>query len=432
MTYVFTTSPDPAGSGRRARRLVLLLAGLAAASCLVGCYRRNQQQAQTPSRPPALVTTATAIARDTPVYLEQIGKTLAMEIVTIVPQVGGKLIAAHVRDGAYVHKGDLLFEIDPRPFEAALASAEAALAEDKAALALAQSELARIEGAVAMNAVSKMQYDQKKSAVAIAEAKIDSGEAAVRTARLNLEYTRIYSPITGRAGALLVHPGNVVKENSDPLLIIQRLDPIYVAFTVNENDLGTVRRYMTGTGVNPGGSTDHGLKVEVEIPADSVRVSSAVSGTGPATRPEANPAEPRVGTLTFLDNTVQSQTGTAELRATVPNSDYHFWPGQFVKCRLVLTTLKNAVLVPAAAQQISQQGPYVYVVRPDHTAELRLIRPGQRQGDLIVIEQGLKADEKVIVSGHMTVMPNGKVREVDDPDAVKPNSMHQARASTRG
>jgi membrane fusion protein, multidrug efflux system len=407
-----------ANPSRRTKRLVPLLVGAGLLSAFLGCERGDKQKAQMPPRPPAPVTVAAAISRDVPVYLDQIGKMVSMRMVAIVPQVGGKLTAAHVEDGANVKKGDLLFEIDPRPYEAALASAQASLEQANAVHALAKTELARTENAVATDAVSRLQYDQKKNAVAIADARIAAAEADVQTAKLNLEYAKIYSPLDGRAGALLIHPGNIVKENNGPLLMIEQLDPIYAEFTVTENDLGTVRKAMASMGLDLTQSPGRELKVEVDIPGNSTRVLTALSEITPTTRPDASRAEVRVGSLTFLDNTVHTETGTIKLRATVPNSDHYFWPGQFVNCRLVLTTLKDAVLIPAPAQQIGQQGPFIYVVTPDNTAELRPIKPGQRQGDMIVVEQGVKPGEKVMVTGHMAVMPNGKVQIVPGAASV--------------
>lgn len=401
---------------RRIGRIAGLLIAAAAVGCFPGCEPGDEQGTQPPSRPPARVTTASAISRDVPIYLERIGRIMALEVVAIVPQVRGKLIAAHVRDGADVRKNDLLFEIDPRPFEAELASAQARLAQDKALLELARAELARFESAVAMNAVSKLEYDQRKNAVAIAEARTAASEASVQTARLNLEYTRILSPIDGRAGALLIHPGNVVEENDAPLLMIQRLDPIYAEFTITENDLGTVRELMVAMEPGPDRSSGHGLRVEVDIPDDLTRVLPAPADANPTTRRSGNGAGPREGTLVFLDNTVQSQTGTTKLRAILPNSDHHFWPGQFVNVRLVLTVKEDAVLIPAEARQIGQQGAYVYVVTADETAEIRTIVPGQRQDAMLVVEQGLRPGEKVITSGHMSVRPGDKVRQ-DETDA---------------
>jgi multidrug efflux system membrane fusion protein len=210
---------------------------------------------------------------------------------------------------------------------------------------------------------------------------VESAEAALETAQLNLEYCYIHSPIQGRAGARLVDVGNVVQANTTGLLLIQRLDPIYADFTITERDLPNVQKEMTrGT-----------LETFVRLPSD----------------PEEHV---RGGKLTFLDNTVQNGTGTVFLRATISNPDHHFWPGQFVNVRLVLATQKGAVLIPNQATQISQKGPFVYVVKPDNTADLRLVTLGQRQGDNIVVSQGVAPGENVIVAGQMTVAPNSKVR----------------------
>jgi multidrug efflux system membrane fusion protein len=214
-------------------------------------------------------------------------------------------------------------------------------------------------------------------------------EAALESARLNLEYTSIRSPIDGRAGHRLVDVGNVVTANTATLLSIERLDPIYADFTVTENDFSTVQR----------NADRRTLKVEVRLPQE--------------------PDNPVAGQLTFLDNAVQSSSGTVMLRATAPNSNHRLWPGQFVNVRLVLATLPGAVLVPAEATQDSAKGPFVYVVKEDSTAELRPVKVGQRQGDLIVIEQGLKPGERVVINGQAAVAPGGKVR-VDTGAPVAP------------
>ena len=417
--------------GKRACTGIRTLSALTVASAFLGfagCDRK-QSLAQMPARPPAAVTIATAATRDVPVYLDAIGKAVSIESVSVMPQVGGKIIASHVKDGDEVKKGDLLFEIDPRPLEASLASAEATLAQNKAELDLAKTEYARVERMHATAAVSQSEFDQKRSALAVAEAKIASAQAAIDSAKLNVEYTKIHSPVTGRAGATMVDPGNVVKANEVTLIVIQTLDPIYAEFTVTENDLGTVRKYMAARGLEVGREADLGLKAEVDVPGNSARVLAAlgVAGadglsptTAPSSRPSTGPelALPRIGTLTFLDNTVQNATGTVRLRATVPNSDRYFWPGQFLNVRLVLTTKKDAVLVPAESQQIGQQGPFVYVVKSDDTAELRPIVPGQRQGNMIVVDRGVSAGERVVVTGQMTVMPGGKVQATNTPAPV--------------
>ena len=346
-----------------------------------GCNRANPQAAGPQMPPPPLVTVAKAQKQDVPLYLDEIGKSGGSESVTVTPQVGGRITERHFQDGADLTKGALLFVIDPRPYQAQLDSARASLAQAKAALALAKAQFARDEELVGSKAISKQDYDTKKNTVDVDLAQVESAEAVLETAKLNLEYCYIHSPIEGRAGARLVDVGNVVQANTTGLLLIQRLDPIYADFTVTEGDLPEVQKEMSR------GS----LKTLVRLPSD----------------PE-NRA--RSGKLTFLDNAVQNGTGTVNLRATMSNPDHHFRPGQFVNVRLVLATQKNAVLIPNQATQISQKGPFVYVVKPDGTADLRPVTLGQRQGDNVVITQGVAAGENVIVTGQMTVPPGGKVR----------------------
>src|SRR6201988_1764492 len=345
-----------------------------------GCNRANPQAAGS-QMPPPLVSVAKAQAQDVPVYLDEIGKSYAFESVTVTPQVGGRITQRQFQDGADLAKGQLLFVIDPRPYQAQLDSAKGALAQAKAALQLAKVEFARSSELFASKVTSKEDYDTKKSTVDVDQAQVESAEAALETAQLNLEYCYIHSPIQGRAGARLVDIGNVVQANTTGLLLIQRLDPIYADFTITERDLPNVQKEMTrGT-----------LKTFVRLPSD--------------TEDRA-----RSGKLTFLDNIVQNGTGTVNLRATISNPDHHFWPGQFVNVRLVLATQKGAVLIPNQATQISQKGPFVYVVKPDSTADLRPVTLGQRQGENVVIIQGVAAGENVMGTGQLTVPPGGKVR----------------------
>ena len=343
-------------------------------------------------RPPAPVSVATAAARDVPVYLDEVGKCVAREMVSVQPQIGGKIMEIHFEDGADLRKGDLLFTIDPEPYRAALASAEATLARAKAVLDLARVDFARIERLVSTNIVAQQDYDAKKSAVQVAEAELKQAEAAAETARINLQYCTIRSPIDGRAGHRLVDRGNVVTAgmNASLLLVIQRLDPIYVDFAVTEHDLSEVQRQMAGKPLN----------VEVRLPDQ--------------------PSEPLTGKVTFLDNAVQEGTGTVTLRATVANRQRTLWPGRFVKVRLVLNTLPQAVVVPAGAPQMSAKGPFVYVVKDDGIAELRPVVPGQRQQDLVVIAEGVKPGERVVVNGQLGVTPGGKVRIEEPAGAAAP------------
>lgn len=348
----------------------------------VGCSTGKVQAAGTPpGPPPPLVTVTEAKAQDVPQYLDEIGHNAALEAVTVTPQVGGRIVERHFRDGDNLKKGQLLFVIDPRPYKAQLDAAQATLAQNKAALALARIQFNRDAEIVNTRAISRDDYDTKKSTVDVDEAQVEAAEAALETAKLNLEYCYIQSPIDGRAGARLVDVGNVVQANSTALLSIEHNDPIYANFTVTEGDLPEVQKQMARGA----------LKASVWLPTD--QVDSA-----------------RIGKIDFLDNTVQNGTGTVTLRATIPNSDRHFWPAQFVNVRLVLGTEKAAVLIPNEAAQISQKGPFVFVVKADQTAELRPVVLGQRQGSDVVVTSGLSAGEQVVVAGQMTVRPGGKVR----------------------
>jgi len=356
-----------------------LAAALLAVSATVACNKGNVQAAPAMSAP--LVTVVKAQAQDVPRYLDEIGHNTAFESVTVTPQVGGRIVERHFQDGENLAKGQLLFVVDPRPYKAQLDAAQATLAQAKAALDLAKIQFARDEEVINEHAISKQDYDTKKNTVDVDQALVESAEAALETAKLNLEYCYIHSPINGRAGARLVDVGNVVQANSTSLLSIQRLDPIYANFTITESDLPAVQKQMSGGK----------LTAAVRLPSE----------------PE-NSA--RVGRVEFLDNSVQNGSGTVNLRATLTNNDRHFWPGQFVDVKLVLATEKAAVLIPNQAAQISQQGPFVYVVKDDDTAELRPVKLGQRQGDDVVVTSGVAPNERVVLAGQLLVRPGGKVR----------------------
>jgi membrane fusion protein, multidrug efflux system len=348
---------------------------------LAACNKSNVQAAG-PTAPPApLVTVVQASAQDVPRYLDEIGRNGAYESVTVTPQVGGRIVERHFQDGENLKKGQLLFVIDPRPYKAQVDSAKANLAQTKAALDLAKIQFSRDEEVIGTRAISKQDYDTKKNTVDVDQAQVAAAEAALETAKLNLEYCYIHSPIDGRAGARLVDAGNVVQANASSLLSIQRVDPIYANFTITERDLPDVQKQMARGG----------LKALVRLPSDP---DSAA----------------RTGRIEFLDNTVQNGSGTVNLRATISNPDRHFWPGQFVDVKLVLATEKAAVLVPSQATQISQQGPFVYVVKTDDTAELRPVKLGQRQGEDVVVTEGLAANERVVLAGQLLVRPGSKVR----------------------
>jgi multidrug efflux system membrane fusion protein len=362
----------------------------------VGCGKSKVQAA--PAMPVPLVSVVRASAQDVPRYLDEIGRNAAFESVTVTPQVGGRIVERHFQDGENLNRGQLLFVIDPRPYQAQVDAAQASLAQTKAALDLARIQFTRDQEVIGAKAISQQDFDTKKNAVDVDQAQVEAAEAALETAKLNLEYCYIRSPISGRAGARLVDVGNVVQPNATSLLSVQRLDPIYANFTITESDLPRVQKQMSaGT-----------LKAVVRIPAD----------------PDT---EARDGRVEFLDNAVQNGSGTVNLRATMSNSDHHFWPGQFVDVKLVLSTEKGAVLIPNQAAQISQQGPFVYLVKSDDTAELRPVKLGQRQGDQIVVTEGLAANDRIVLAGQMLVRPGGKVR-VDGGAAAEPATGANSKA----
>src|SRR3984885_1276143 len=271
--------------------------GLAAVLLLAtaGCSRSNVQAAA-PAMPATLVTVVKATAQDVPQYLNEIGRNAAFESVTVTPQVGGRIVERHFQDGENLKKGQILFVIDPRPYKAQFDAAQAALAQAKAALDLARIQFARDQEVIGARAISKQDYDTKKNAVDVDQAQVESAQATLETAKLNLEYCYIHSAIDGRAGARLVDVGNVVQANATSLLSIQRLHPLYANFTVTESDLPQVQQQMSrGT-----------LKATVRLPSDAE--SAAKSGR-----------------VEFLDNSVQNGSGTVNLRATMSNPEHPFW-----------------------------------------------------------------------------------------------------------
>jgi multidrug efflux system membrane fusion protein len=369
---------------------------------LTACNRSNVQAAG-PAMPLPLVTVVQAETHDVPRYLDEIGKNNAYESVNVTPQVGGRIVERHFKDGDNLRKGQLLFVIDPRPYKAQVDSAQATLAQTKAALELARIQFSRDQEIIGTRAISQQDYDTKKNAVDVGQAQVQAAEAALETARLNLDYCYIHSPIDGRAGARIVDVGNVVQANNGSLLSIQRVDPIYATFTITERDLPDVEKEMA----------KGNLKAQVRLPSEQESAA-------------------RLGKVEFLDNTVQNGTGTVNLRATINNPDRHFWPGQFVNVKLVLTTQKSAVLIPNQAAQISQQGPYVYVVKPDDTAELRPIKLGQRQGEQVVVTEGVAPNERIVVGGQLLLRPGSKVRVAPAASGASANAANGQNSATGG
>lgn len=378
---------SPRDLHRSIPRWAYIVFAVLAALLLVRAYiqKRNAAvAAQPPARP---VNVAKVMTKDVPLYLDEIGTCAAYETVQVQPQVSGAIASRDFQDGADVKKGDLLFRIDSRPYEAALTQAQGQLAQAQSQMVLDQITLKRQQELRARNVISPQDLDSAQATVKSDEAKVKTAEGQVAAAQVNLDYCSIRSPIDGRAGLRTVDVGNIVAIGAPPLLTIQRLDPIYTDFTVAEPDLPLVRRYLGGPN----------LKVETSSEDENI--------------------PPRTGDLYFIDTAVQPGAGTVKARAVTPNPDRALWPSQFVHVRLILDVLKEARLVPSGAVQIGQNGPYVFVVKSDSTLDLRPVKSGQRQGDLMVITDGLKVGETVVTSGQLQLAPGAKVvpQQVESP-----------------
>jgi len=338
--------------------------------------------------PPAAVpvTVARAAVKDVPVEIRAIGTVEPVQTVLVRAQVGGELLSVHFREGEDVKKGQVLFTLDPRPYQAALRKAEADLQRDRALAASAEAEAKRYAGLVAKDYATRQQYDNAVAEAGAAAARVKADEAAVEQARLDLEYCTIRAPMDARTGRLMVHEGNLVKANDDVgLVVLNRVSPILAAFTVPERRLAEVRKYAE---------------------VGSLEVEAAPAG-GP----------PVVGSLTFFDNAVDEATGTVLLKAEFANADRALWPGQFVDVILTLSTRKGAVVVPSQAVQSGQKGDYLYLLKADGTVEMRNVKVGARFGNEIVVEEGVAEGETVVTDGQLRLVPGARAEVKTGLDA---------------
>jgi multidrug efflux system membrane fusion protein len=325
------------------------------------------------------------------------------------------LSAIHFAEGQEVRTGQPLFSLDSRPFLAAVQQAEAVLARDTATLQNAQAQQARAETLFQRGLIPRDQYDSQRAGAASLTATVAADTAAVESARLNVQYADINSPISGRTGTLGAHAGDLVRANdTTPLVVINQLSPVYVTFSVPGRYVADIRHYQA----------QKPLSVTATGPADSTSIAPAAgnvgstprassTGSGAASAPTA-PAPSARGVLSFIDNTVDSTTGTIRLKGTFPNSDRQLWPGAFVQVTLQLTTNSNALVVPVTALQVSQDGQYVYVVKADRTVEMRMVRAERQQGDQVVIAAGVSAGEVVVTDGQLRLTPGASVSERGD------------------
>jgi membrane fusion protein, multidrug efflux system len=354
------------------------LPALLAVCALAGCSDKNNAQAEAKKTPPAIpVLVAQAVEKPMPLRLHAIGNVETVASVAVKARVDGQIIRAYVRDGQDVAKGDLLFQLDPKPYESQLAQARANLAQSQAQLEYLSGQEKRYQELLAQNFVSREGYAQVASNFHATEASVNAAAAAVESARVNLAYTTIRAPIGGRAGKVLLSEGNLVKGNdTNALVVINQISPIYVSFAVPEQHLGEIRANKTNAP----------MRIEAEI--------------------EKGKRVP--GKLAFADNTVDATTGTIRLRGLFVNDDKQLWPGQYVDTWITLRDEDNALVVPAQAVLNGPNGQYVYVVKDDSTTEMRAIAVSRTDGEEAVIETGLKAGETVVTDGASRLLPGSR------------------------
>jgi multidrug efflux system membrane fusion protein len=376
----------------------LLLITVAMAS-LTACGKKDQPQAANASaRPAAPVVVAVAEQRDVPVQLSAIGNVESYQTVQIRSQVNGQIQSIFFKEGQDVHKGQLLFQLDKKPFQADLEKAQGMLQHDEAQAANSRLQAERYNVLEMQGVASKEQADQVRAQAKADASAVYADKAAVDAAKVQLQYTDIKAPIDARTGALLMNVGNLVKANDTPFLVqLNQVTPIYATFSIPENQLDAVRKFAAG----------------------NLKVLAFPKGQN------TNPAE---GKLTFIDNGVDMQTGTVKLKATFANKDRRLWPGQYVDVVLNLSTRKQAVLVPTKAIQTGQQGQYVYVVTPQSTAESRNVETSGTYQNSTVIAGGVSAGEKVVVDGQLRVAPNAKVLVQSTVPTTPPGGSENATA----
>ncbi|VTR94257.1 rnd transporter : Efflux transporter, RND family, MFP subunit OS=Desulfobacca acetoxidans (strain ATCC 700848 / DSM 11109 / ASRB2) GN=Desac_1403 PE=4 SV=1: HlyD [Gemmata massiliana] len=363
------------------RRLALLLLALA------GCAKPPAPKAE-PA--PAPVSVATADKKTVAVQVRAIGSVRTISTVNVRPAIAGELTHVHFREGDTVRRGQKLFTIDPRPFEAALQQAEATLARNLATLKGAELSLARVERLGSSGIGSVVEADSTRATVEADRAAVEADRAAVKLAKLQLEYTTITAPIDGRTGALHVTAGNRISAaDANPLVVINQLSPIDVQFAVPERALPTVMAAFEGRG--------------------RLRAEATPRHGGPKA----------IGELTFVDNAVEPGTGTVQLKSQFPNTNRALWPGLFVDVVLDLNERPNSVVVPTAAVQSGQKGQYVYVVLPEQTVELRYVTVAFESSGETVVTSGLKGGEVVVTDGHLRLAPGLKV-SIKNPSALPP------------
>ncbi|HEX8009849.1 MAG TPA: efflux RND transporter periplasmic adaptor subunit [Casimicrobiaceae bacterium] len=359
---------------------IFVAAVLAAAALLAFQSNRGSRADIQKSAPAVPVTAAPVLLKTVPVRLYAIGNVEPYTTVAVKARLDGQILAVRFKEGDEVRQGAVLFEIDPRPFAAALRQAQANLLKDRALLDRATEQQKRYKDLLAKNFISADAYEQVRTNAETAKATVAADEAAIEGAKLSLDYATIRSPVTGYAGRIQIQQGNLVKANDvNPLVTINQVVPIYVSFSIPEQNVAAVRKYQA----------DGELKVQ----------ANPTNSTHP----------PIPGRLSFLDNAADTTTGTIKLKAEFANADKALWPGQFVNVVLTLYEQKDAVVAPSAAVQNGPNGQYVFVVKPDSTVELRDIKIARAEGDDTVVASGLAPGDQVVTVGQLRLAPGTKV-----------------------
>jgi multidrug efflux system membrane fusion protein len=367
------------------QRAILLIVSIVFLSC-AACSSKKEKPKTKPAVP---VKTTRAQQKDVAILIKAIGNIESFTTVAIKSQVSGQIARLHFAEGSEVEKGALLISIDPEPFLAILSQCEAALAKDQSQVKFAREQASRYEGLVKEGIVTRDQYDLLRTTAESFTANVAADRAAIRSARIQLGYCSIRSPISGRTGSIAMQPGNLVKANDLPIVAVNQISPIYATFSIPEKQLAAVKRAMAG----------NELKIEALIPNE--------------------PGSRETGTISFLDNAVNPATGTIKLKGVFANKSRKLWPGQFTDVIMTLGNLRNAVTVPTNAVQTSQQGQFVYVVKTDATVEMRPVT-ATAAGEETVIEKGLAAGETVVTDGQLRLTPGARVdTEEKQPAAGK-------------
>jgi multidrug efflux system membrane fusion protein len=379
-----------------------MAAGLYSSACTADTTAADAKGGRGGGSPAVPVTTASVVQKAMPIEITVIGSAEPYSTVAIRSQITGQLTAVNFKEGDIVQKGQILFELDRRPLEAALEQSQANLQRDMAQAANAEVQATRFQQLVDRGISPREQADTAKTSVVALNATVEADRAALENAKIQLQYATIAAPLTGRTGALMVHQGNLVRANDlTPLVTINEVAPISVAFSIPEARLTELRRYMA-------------------------RGSLIVAATPQGSDVSSN------GRITFIDNSVDQNTGTIRVKGTFPNQDGRLWPGQFVNVVVTLTTDRAAIVVPSVAVQAGQQGSYVFAVKQDQTVEMRPVTVSRIRGTESVIESGVTPGETVVTDGHLRLVPGGRISVKPPVDGGRGGPLDAGRGGATG